>query len=558
MARQGKGAAAFGKRGRGASVGGGTQSDPARTSGAILSVEAPGQRLSLLVGAVVFGRFVVSLLDAAKAFLLVRLLTKGDFGSYSLLSTLLATAVGIGAFALPDGMLYFLPRLEAGAQRAYVRQAMAILAAIGLVLGLGFLALSTLPELQPAGHGSLEVPLRLLAVAVALELPAQVGTRFLIGLGQHRVSAIQGMLLSLASNVAVLLTAAAGGGLDALLQVTALTALGRLLVMEVLVRRSFVGIAPTESGQGVRAQLAYALPLWLTSATGVINKHVSTTTLGYLLPAAVFADYAVGGQELPFVTMLAYSVATAMAPTFSGLYAAAADKVVGTREVLKLWQQGIDKVAAVMLPVFVFCMVLAEPLIALLYGDRFVGAVAPFRVFLLLLPLRVTAYGIVPMALGQPRAVLQAQLAGAVCNAAVLGGLALTLAGRGADQPAAAVDHRVAMVVAAMGSVLAQVVVIGWLLRTIGRAAVLPWHRVFPLRSYGVRVGCALAAGAVLLLPWPEPPETAGMRALLLLAEAAAYLACYLALGAHFGAITAEDRRYLWRWLRLEPLWRKE
>ncbi len=540
-------------------AGGGRGARRAGATGTVVSAEAKGQRLSLLVGAVVFGRLVVSLLDAAKAFLLVRLLTKGDFGSYSLLSTLLATAVGVGAFALPDGMLYFLPRLPPGAQRSYVRQAMAILALIGGALGLGFLALSALPGLQPSGHGPLEVPLRLLALAVALELPAQIGTRFLIGLGQHRISAIQGMALSLAANGAVLLTALAGGGLDALLLVTALTALGRLLVVEVLVRRSFIGVTAAPSGHSVRAQLAYALPLWLTSATGLLNKHVSTTTLGYLLPAAVFADYAVGGQELPFVPMLAYSVATAMAPTFSGLYAAAPDKVEGAREVLALWRTGIDKVAAVMLPVFVFCLILAEPLIALLYGEPFLGAVAPFRVFLLLLPLRVTAYGIVPMALGQPRAVLQAQAGGAVCNALVLGGLALSLVNGGAGgQAATAVDHRQAMVVAAMGSVLAQVVVIGWLLRTIGHAAALPAHRVFPLRSYGVRAGCALAAGVVLALPWPPPPDDAGARALLLVAQAIAYLGCYLALGARFGAISVDDRRYLWRWLRLEPLWRKE
>ena len=103
----------------------------------------------------------------------------------------------------------------------------------------------------------------------------------------------------------------------------------------------------------------------------------------------VLAVYTVGAVELPLVSSLAYSVTNTLVPTLTLTH------VKGDRDgFLRYWHGSVEKIATIMMPVFFYFLILAEPAMRLLFSAEFAAAAVPFRVYLFLLPLRLCSYGV--------------------------------------------------------------------------------------------------------------------------------------------------------------------
>ncbi len=513
-------------------------------------------RLSTQVGAVVFGRIIVSLIDTLKAFLLVRLLTKDDYGALAFALTWQATAIGLGMLSLPDSLLYFLPRAEQGVRRALVRQTLILLGVIGLSLGAFIALFALIPGAQPFERADMTPALACIGLAVALDLPAGALASFLLGMERHRTSSLIALSLSVIANLALLIPAWLGATPVEILLVYDLVAFLRLAVTWTAWLRVFRGVAAEPFPGGVRAQLGFALPLSLNGLAGLANKYFATYVSGWLLSAASFADFAIGGRELPFVKMIPNAVAIAILPRLSQIAGAGSDKLAAGRAALALWHTSIDRVALVMLPIACYCFVEAEPLLRVLYGANYESAALPFRITTLVLPLRVTSYGHMLLALGKPRAILRSQLAGMAFNALVTAPL-IAWAWFG-DDVSPGPRTRIAWACAA--GIAATYIIVGSMLRDIGRETQFGLRGVFPWPSYARRLALALLATTPLIVWRLFFPDVDGFvsGAAALIGRLLLYAACYLALILSAGLVPPNDRAVIMQWLRLEPLWRRE
>ena len=68
-----------------------------------------------------------------------------------------------------------------------------------------------------------------------------------------------------------------------------------------------------------------------------------------------------------------------------------------------LWREAMRKTSLVILPLFAFMMAMSADLVRVLYGPGFSESVEVFRVYLFLLPLRITTWGLIPQAIGRTR-----------------------------------------------------------------------------------------------------------------------------------------------------------
>jgi len=125
-----------------------------------------------------------------------------------------------------------------------------------------------------------------------------------------------------------------------------------------------VRAAPVEGS--LSRQLAYALPIGLAGVVGTVNTQLDKLLVAGLFSAVAFAEYSVAARELPLVSILPYTVASALLPRLSGL-AAAPD---GAPRALDLWHASIRSVSLVMLPVSALLMGTAHTLVVLLYSTR--------------------------------------------------------------------------------------------------------------------------------------------------------------------------------------------
>jgi O-antigen/teichoic acid export membrane protein len=313
----------------------------------------------------------------------------------------------------------------------------------------------------------------------------------------------------------------------------------RFLLSEWLYRKLFAGTPRAPFPGGIRAQLGYVVPLAITRFASIFNQRLDKFVVGLFFAASAFADFERGSQELPLVTLLPYTMASMMLPDLVGLVEKGPTREEGARAALELWKAGIRKASLVMLPIAAVLLVLAEPLMVTLYGQQYLPAAAPFRVYSSLLPLRVTSYGIMLMAYGQTTKILRVQVLGMAFNVAA----------------SFVLLPRIGMIGAPLAAVLTQVFMIVYILRRVDIVARVGLRGIFPWGHYG-RVAFASIVGVapVLLAVVLHAPVHA---AVLLAVGIPLTFAIYLPLARALGTLTAEDREYVARWMRLEPLRKK-
>ena len=514
--------------------------------GAVSSPPAAGPPKTTLadrIGMLAGGQVITAAIGLAQGILLVRLVPKADYGALSFVMMLLATARDLLQLYLPESILYFAPPLPTAQQKGLVRQSMLLLTGLGALVLLGFVVAALAPSFflggRGLGHEGLGPLLLLAGIINLLTFPASVFAPLFVATDNHRKTAGISLLTTVVGAIGALVPAALGWPVVWIMASLCVTTALRLSLAWSLYARLFPGVEVEPFPGGPRAQLAYALPLAATRLAGLINQKLDKVVVGLFFSASQFAEFAIGSQELPLVTILPYTVASAMLPQLVERYNTGGKGVTGARSAMELWHAGTRKVSLVMLPIAAFLLISAEPLMRVLYGEAYVAAAVPFRIYGALLPLRVTAFGIMLLAFGQTKTTLRVQIVGVAFNVAASFALLPTLG----------------MIGAPLAAVLTQVMMIVLLVWRVERVAQVGLRGIFPWAHYSRTALAAIVAGAPLVaaqltLPWVHP-------AAFLAAGAAVYLGMYLGAARVIGIFAPEDRAFVERWLRLEPLRRR-
>jgi len=166
--------------------------------------------------------------------------------------------------------------------------------------------------------------------------------------------------------------------------------------------------------------LSYGLPLAATGLAGTLGYQFDRIVVGASFPPSEFAVYALGAVEIPLGLLIAAAVTNVLVPRLTMLW-----RDGDTAGVVALWREAMRKTSLVLLPMFAFMMAMSADLVRLLYGPGYSESVDVFRIYLLLMPLRITTWGLIPQAVGQTRINLWASIVILASNVVV----AVTLVG---------------------------------------------------------------------------------------------------------------------------------
>ena len=167
-------------------------------------------------------------------------------------------------------------------------------------------------------------------------------------------------------------------------------------------------------------------------------------------------------------------------------------------EIVTLIHRAMTKSAMLLLPIMVFLLCIAPDLMCFLFGEQYRDSSSPFRVFLLLLPVRTITFGAVLQATGKSRRFLVAAVLMLAVNA-VLGWFAIGWIGP---------------IGAALASVFATYLVcVPYLMDAIRSVLqvsfreMFPWMELLKLSATTICPGiAALAVIALLTHVLPVPP----------------------------------------------------
>jgi len=450
------------------------------------------------VGAVGAGRIAyVGALLGAEIFL-AHTLSPPDFGSYKQLwEVFYRPLVASFTLGVPAAIFYFYPRTPQEGRGRLTSLAGGVLLGSGTMVSLGLLLLASPISLR-LKNPDLAGLLSDFSPYIGATVAASFLEPFLLSSGRIKVLVCLSFSFAILSASALVLPVALGYGLDVALLGLSILGIGRLAFAW--------GYAAGRSGGyegcgGLGLLMRYALPLGASSALGGLSIWVDKAIVSMFYPPDAAGVYMVGAREVPFVPIFLGSVSSVLSAELNRMHGEGPEAMVG------LWGRTALRVAGAIFPLFFFLIAFSGRLIPWAFGEGFEGAVLPFRLYLLMLPLRAAAYGPLVAALGRPDMVLLG-VVGDLAGNALLSYLLVP---------------RVGPWGAALATSLMTYLHVGFLLWVIGRLSGLSISQLLPWKGMASTAGCGLL-GLSASLPFLK----LGPAVLALSAGSTAFGAVYL------------------------------
>jgi O-antigen/teichoic acid export membrane protein len=435
------------------------------------------------------GQAMTALVGLLSAVVLTRVLSKLDFATFRQTILAYAFAVPFLTLGFDRALYYFLPGEETRRRGVLVENLLLLLAG-GAVLTVFILGGGNRLLAGRFNNPDLAATLLLLAPYPLLMFPASALSACLMARERTEQVAVFNsasgfvMLLAVAlpclfwhEPAAAVLGTVAGG---------AVAALVALALMFGACRGG--DWRPTLSG--LRAQALFAVPLGLAGLVGTISQSLDQVLVSLCCSPEEFAVYSVGAMEIPLIGIVTGSITSVVLVDYARFH-----REGRTSEIVALVHRAMVKSALFLIPAMGFLLCVAPELFRFLFGQAYQQAAAPFRVYLLLLPIRTLTFGAVLQGTGNSRHVLVASALGLAANAC-LGWVLI---------------HMLGPIGAACGSVAAvYLIVVPYLVLVLRKALGCGLSRLFPWLQI-LRVATASAASVPILLAlrqvlrdWPD------------------------------------------------------
>ncbi|PQJ28063.1 lipopolysaccharide biosynthesis protein [Rubritalea profundi] len=343
---------------------------------------------------------ITSFSTLALLMFLSRVLSEADYGVLRQVSSIGRVILPLAMLGLPQALIYFLPKNRQSARRYY---SIAVLLFTLVTLVLGGLAFCFKGNLADYYGSPLLADLIVYIFAWVWAIGAlTISLHALLGLERANSSAV---ISSIHAVIRVGIVAICAYYWDEVRVVIMSFGLAPLAVSVPLCVYIWK-VSPSSNKsigfvKSVPEVLKYSTPLCVSNFVANCGRQMSLIIVAPMLSAELFGVYANGAMELPLVGMLTGSAVAVITPEIVRQYSAG-NKV----ECVRLWTKTAYKTALVIFPVFIYFMVNAEIFMVSLYSDKYAGSALPFRIFLLLLPMRVIYFGVVYIAASKPKLLL--------------------------------------------------------------------------------------------------------------------------------------------------------
>jgi O-antigen/teichoic acid export membrane protein len=432
------------------------------------------------------------------AVVLVRLLTKEQFGSYRQVMLVALFLSGLLGTQLPLSLYYFVPKLGSERRRALLTQTL-LLAVVAGGAAVAVMFFGSGPIARQFDNPSLASLLSVFCLFPAVQILLAIIPDFMISAERAGRGCVYILLREGVRAGAVVTAAVLGVAMSSLL-LALLIGMGALAAVGVAdMFRLSPGRRTRLDFDLVRQQLVYLLPMAAASVVGLTNKFFGQFLISSFFETEEFAVYAAGAVRVPVYMVVTSSVFAAVMPNLVKLWDEGAKD-----QMLRLWREAVRKCALLTFPVFVALMVCAQDLILLMYGEAYRQAAWPFMVYLVMLPIQVAVYGSFLRAVGRTRPIAVSATIALITN--VVFSLTILLAARQWLGEKALL----AFLAPAIGTVLAIACSSLYTIRQAAKAAQRRFVEIMPWGDLARLLGLAGAAGVgVYFVPLQALPLAA-------------------------------------------------
>lgn len=332
--------------------------------------------------------------------ILARLLSTSDYGTYQQVWLVYALGFPIFMLGIPASLYYFLPHLDESKRGSLMTNTVTILLASGTVMSL-LVAVGSNLLAGVFGNPGLSFPLRVFSLYALFTISTLWAEPFYISTNRHFVV----LLVSIASTIGLFLSvipaAVLGRPLKLLFTGMVLYSALRFLGLSyMLVKERLSGGRRADAALAKR-QIGYSIPVSGSEMVASVSKSVDRVIVSRAFNPSMYAIYANGAMEVPVSSLLVGAISAVVWPELSRMHREGRNK-----DLLSVWFNTTDKTAFFIMPLFFFLLFFAPDTMVVLFSEKYLASVAPFRIHLLVLPLRIAQYAVLLLSMGATRAVL--------------------------------------------------------------------------------------------------------------------------------------------------------
>jgi O-antigen/teichoic acid export membrane protein len=316
----------------------------------------------------------------------VRALTQTEYGYYRQFWLLFETLTPLLILGFPRSLMYYFPRSESHEEKSiYVTQTIAYLAGASVVAVLIYAGMG---YFLGSGMGAMVRGFfwRLCAFTVCMIVSWFMDELFVAEKQVERQSVYHFITASIQAVVVILVswrTRDVNQIIWALAWLAAAKAAFALIYAKVVYRPAF----RKASLSTIREQFSFALPLGMVATALLLLTKIDQFIINSFLGREALAVYAMGAFQLPFVHIIAGSVANVTFPLMAQY-----QKEGRFADFATLWRRAWLKTAVLFFPIFIFLFATADQFIQILFTGEYAGAAPVFRIYLVLLLMATTDY----------------------------------------------------------------------------------------------------------------------------------------------------------------------
>lgn len=359
-----------------------------------------------------FGSLSAFSFSIVSSIILSRYLEKSDYGTYKQILYVYGSLLVVFTLGLPKTYSFFLPRVAAQQARSTIKKINLLLFICGVCLSLTIFFGAELISII-LNNKDLALPLKYFALVPMFLLPT-IGLEGILSsfrntqmLAAYQVLTKFIMLLFVAVPVAFF----DGGVNSAIIGFTIASAIS-FFIAEYLKYYPTRDIESAPSSLTYKDLFNYSFPIMLASIWGVIISSSDQFFISRYFGPEVFAEFANGSLELPFVGMVVGAISIVLSPIYSKK--ANENTSIAKDEIIRLWSSAFSKTVMLTYPLVAFFWFFSHPIMVALYGSAYINSGDFFQIKLLVNFFTIITYGPLILSIGGNKFYYQVHMYGAV------------------------------------------------------------------------------------------------------------------------------------------------
>lgn len=338
-------------------------------------------------------------LSIASAAILSRFFDKAEYGTYRQILYVYNTLLVVFAAGLPRVFTYFLPRFRLSQGKNIVKKVSRVLLMTGICFSVSlFLCSGIISKLL--GNPELAVGLKYFSVIPMLLLPTLGIEGILTSYKKAVYIAAYNIIINLLMLTGVVLPVIILGNsyLNAIYGWIAVSLMAFAIAVY-FKNIPFRNIETESSDLNTKEILKYSLPIALASLSGIAIKAADQFYVSRFFNTEVFAEFANGFIQLPFVGIVTGATSAVLLPQFSRMLFNNSEGI----QVINLWQNTLKKSALIIYPLIIFFLFFSRETIIVLYSDKYAESTIYFTIGLTINFFNIIVFAPLLLALGETR-----------------------------------------------------------------------------------------------------------------------------------------------------------